>query len=146
MNQPHDSSWLRSYLINRYANNPHVQLLKIEVTDIAYGKAVLTMPTLEPVHSNSFGVIHGGAIASLADTTMSAACNSYGRFVVTLEMNINYLRAMPLSGVIRSCGEVIHGGRQTMVAEANIYNEDGALVAKARGTFFVTTTIDKPNK
>lgn len=142
MNNTTDLSRLRPYLINRYANNPHVKLLHIQVIEIEHGKAILTMPSLPAVHANSFSVVHGGSVASLADTAMSVACNSYGKFVVTLEMNINYLRPIPLAKVIKSCGEVIHGGRQTMVAEATLYNEDNVVVAKARGTFFVTETID----
>ena len=81
-------------------------------------------------------------MASLADTVMGVACGSAGRRVVTLELNMNFIKAAEASTNVTGIGRVIHNGRNTLVAEGEILGDDGVLLLKARGTFYVVGQFD----
>lgn len=128
---------LKEILYKRYDRNPFVKLMKISIAHLDKGAAVLEMPVVEETHTNLFNVAHGGSLAGLADTAMGVACATLGKKVLTLEMNMNFIRAAVPQQAIRSKGRVIHNGNSTIVAEAEIMDSDGTLLLSARGTFFV---------
>jgi len=130
-------SLLKEYLYKRYDFNPFVKLLKITIAHLEEGTAVLEMPVLEDTHTNLFKVAHGGALAGLADTAMGVACATLGKKVLTLEMNMNFIRAATPQKAIRARGRVLHNGNSTMVAETEIFDSSDTLLLSARGTFFV---------
>ncbi len=133
---------LKERLGNLYDRNPFVGILQLKVEDIKEGEAIVSMPVIQKVHGNIFGVAHGGAIASLADTAMGIVCATLGKKTVTLDMNINYLHSATHGETITATAKAIHNGRHTIVIEAEHHNGDGRLLAKARGTFFVTGYYD----
>ncbi len=132
---------LKNHLHTRYAQNSFVNLLQIEIVAIEAGAATLSMPVLNDKHTNLYNIAHGGALASLADTGMGMACASLGKKVVTLEMNLNYIRKAECQEALTAICTVIHNGSQTMIAEAAIFDGAQKLLVKARGTFFVTGTF-----
>lgn len=127
----------RNRLKELYNKNPHVRLLQMKLADIQEGAVVLLMPVIREVHGNLYGMVHGGALASLADTAMGVACASTGKRVVTLDMNINYTAAAGEGEMVTAAAKVIHGGKSTVVVECEMTDTAGRLLAKARGTFFV---------
>ena len=58
------------HLNNFYNNNPFVQLLGIQLKKIQFGQVTLSMKAQNQL-SNFYHITHGGALASLADTTRS---------------------------------------------------------------------------
>lgn len=134
---------IKSYLTKIYDANPFVRLLKITVEDMTEGVVKLMMPVDLKTHTNLYGVAHGGALASLADTAMGMACATVNKRVVTIEMNINCIRSAQPQPLIHCVARIVHNGRQTVVVEADIVdgNKDG-LLAKARGTFFVIGSFE----
>ncbi len=120
-----------------YDKNPFVQYLDMQIDYIADGKTRLMMMVDEEKHVNFYGVAHGGALASLADTAMGSACLSVGKKVVTIEMNFNCIKPAPAGERIVAEANILHNGNKTIVAEAEIRGEDGSLIVKARGSFFV---------
>lgn len=129
-----------------YHLNPYVALLKMEIDQIAAGQAVMAIPAVHDTHGNLHGMVHGGALASLVDTAMGVSCVSLGKKVVTLEMNMNFIRAVATEQRITAAARVIHDGKSTMVAEADVLDEAGGLLAKARGTFFVIGNFEHGEK
>jgi acyl-CoA thioesterase len=97
----------------------------------------IAMPVNQDIHTNLYGAVHGGALASLADTAMGIACATVGKRVVTLEFNMNYIRSAIVQPAIEAIGVVIHNGSSTMVTECEILDQENALLAKARATFFI---------
>lgn len=128
---------LKEYLIKTYTNNPFVNLLGMKIADIAEGKVEITMPVVPAIHTNLYGVAHGGALASLADTAMGIACATLKRRVVTLDLNLNYIKGAAAQPAVKAIGAVAHNGSRTMVAECDIFDQENALLAKSRATFFV---------
>ena len=129
--------WLQQHLMEIYDRNPYVKLLEMQIVSIAEGHVQLNMPVKADKHANLYGAAHGGALASLADTVMGVACASCGKRVVTIEMNINYIKGVAAGTTVLADAKVIHNGRQTIVVEADICDSQGKLAAKSRGTFCV---------
>jgi uncharacterized protein (TIGR00369 family) len=88
-------------------------------------------------HTNNRGVIHGGALVSLADMAMGLACHSLARRVVTLDLNISFTRRAKEGDTVKALFKVIHNGKTMMVVEGHIVDSSERLLAAARGTFFV---------
>ncbi|WP_378951579.1 PaaI family thioesterase [Pelosinus sp. sgz500959] len=129
--------WLTKHLSVIYEQNPYVKLLDMSIVKLDAGYTELSMPIIENKHTNLYQIAHGGALASLADTIMGVACATLGKKVVTLEMNINFIKAAAPQAAIIGIGNVIHNGKNTMVAEGKIIDGENNLLATSRGTFFV---------
>ena len=73
---------------------------------------------------------------------MGVVCATLGKKTVTLDMNINYLYSATHGDTITAYAKAIHNGQHTIVIETEHRNAAGRLLAKARGTFFVTGHYD----
>lgn len=58
----------------------------------------------------------------------------------TVEMKINYFRPAR-SGRLSCRGRIINSGKQLCYADGEVINEQGKMVARATGTFFVKPTV-----
>lgn len=133
---------LKKYLNRIYDHNSFVRLLDITIAEMGEGEAVLIMPVDPDKHTNLYHALHGGALASLADTAMGVSCATLGNRVVTVEMNINFIKSAGKGETVRAQGRVIHAGRQTMVVECDMHDSSGSLLGKARGTFMVIGRVE----
>ena len=94
--------------------------------------------TLEhrPELCTSGGVLHGGAIMALADSTGAACAFLHlpeGAGTSTIESKTNFLRAVR-SGVVTAASRPLHAGRTVIVVETEVTDADGRLVAKVTQT------------
>ena len=133
---------LKEYFQETYRDNSYVKLLEMKLVHIEPGMAQLTMPINPAKHTNLYHVAHGGAMASVADTVMGVACGSLGRRVVTLEINMNFIKAAESGTIVSAIGRVVHNGRNTLVVECEVLAQDETLLLKARGTFYVVGKFD----
>ena len=112
------------------------EMLGFDVESVHDGRAVFVLQ-VQDRHRQIHGVVHGGILASLADTTGAIAAYTVvplGTELATLEMKINYLEPVP-GGKIKAEAKVLRAGRNFIVTECEIYNESGTLAAKALMTF-----------
>lgn len=118
----------------------YFQLLGMRCTGVSNGSASFEMPATAD-HYNPNGVVHGGAISSLADSAMGFAVFSTcgpGETFTTAELHLNFVRAVTAaSGVLRASGRVLHRGQQMAVAEAEVVDQQNQLVARASSTNFI---------
>jgi len=115
---------------------PFWELLGIEVVEIDDGYGKLVMPFHEKL-TQPYGIVHGGAIFSLADSAVAIATTSIiepERKVLTIEMKINFLAPVK-NGVIKAEARVLRKGR-IIPAEVDITN-NGVLVAKAIAMYII---------
>ncbi len=114
-------------------------LLGMRVEGLEEGNSRLVLP-VEKKHLNAGGVVHGGALASLADASIAAALATLMDLeregMITVEMKINYL-APVRDGQLSAEGKVIQKGRSIAVGESCLYDSSGKLVAKATATFMI---------
>ena len=99
------------------------------------GRAEVRLP-YRAEFQQSYGVVHGGLIATLADTAgfFAAASVSRENVVTTVEFKINLMsgaREENLLGV----GKVLRNGRHLIVCEMTIYGRRRRKIASALGTY-----------
>jgi uncharacterized protein (TIGR00369 family) len=112
------------------------ELLGFDVESVHDGRAIFALD-VTPRHKQIHGVVHGGILAALADTTAAIAAYTAvprGVELATLELKINYLEPVP-GGRIKADARVLRAGRNFVVTECEIFNESGSLAAKALLTF-----------
>lgn len=127
---------VRKYIASFYKDNPFVQYLQIDVAAIERDYVRLEATILR-MHTNVYGIAHGGVIMTMADTAMGAACLAHNKRVVTLDCGVSFIKAAPQGLKLQAVGRVLHDGSRTMVCESEVRDADGTLYAKAHGTFFV---------
>ena len=93
---------------------------------------------LRPGLLNPNGVLHGGALFSMADTVMGAALHTTlapGEYCATVEIKIHFLQ--PVSkGKVRCSTRVVQRGRRIAVLESHL-SVGRRQVAQALGTFAI---------
>ena len=105
--------------------------------NVSKGRAELTFPVREEFF-HSGGAMHGAIAFKALDDAAFFAANSLvrERLVLTTSFQIQFLR--PVSqGIVRSVGTVVHRTRQTVLADAELFDERGRVVARGSGTFAV---------
>jgi uncharacterized protein (TIGR00369 family) len=75
-------------------------------------------------------------IAVLADTVMGAAAVTIdGQVFRTVELNINYIAPAYENRELRGEAQVVHPGKTIRVVESSLFDDQGKLVARSKGTF-----------
>lgn len=118
--------------------SPFVAKLGVIADRLEDGEVRLRLPW-SPSNTTVGDMVHGGAIATLADLTVMAAawCGAQAPDKlrgVTVSMALDYMapaRSTDLIGV----GRVLRRGRSLVNCEAEIMTPDGDLVAKAIATY-----------
>jgi uncharacterized protein (TIGR00369 family) len=120
----------------RMKESKATELLGFDVESVHDGRAIFRLD-VRPTHKQIHGVVHGGILAALADTTAAIAAYTTlpkGVEIATLELKINYLEPVP-GGRVKADARVLRAGRNFIVTECEIFNESGSLAAKALLTF-----------
>lgn len=113
--------------------------LGMKLEELGEGTSVFTMEAGPRLH-NAGGVVHGGAVASLADAAVAAALSTLVDLdeerIYTVEMKINYMAPVK-EGKIRALGRIIQRGRSVAVGETEVVNGEGKMLAKAMATYLI---------
>jgi uncharacterized protein (TIGR00369 family) len=123
----------------RLRESRSTELLGFDVESVHTGRAIFRLD-VRASHKQIHGVVHGGILAALADTTAAIAAYTTvpkGTEIATVELSINYLEPVP-GGRIKADARVLRAGRNFVVTECEIFNENGSLAAKALLTFGAT--------
>lgn len=115
-------------------DNHFLQSSSMLVTDIRDGYARVEMIIDEKI-LNMYGLVHGGALFSLADTAAGAASFTAGRDAVTLNASINFIRPGRGGRLIADASR-ISAGKTTGVYEVFIFNDEDILLCSATFTMF----------
>lgn len=109
--------------------------LGYEMVEDAPGRAEVRMP-VAPAALGFTGNLHGGAIATMVDLACAlAAVNGIGfdpakESLVTSDMHIRYL-GRPRTETVVARAEVVRAGRQLIVVECRVTDDEDHLVAVA---------------
>jgi uncharacterized protein (TIGR00369 family) len=92
-------------------------------------------------HYNPLGVVHGGVISTLLDTAAGCSVHSTlqpGEGYTSLDLTVKFLRPVTTeSGRLRAVGEVLQRGRRTALAQAQLFDASGKLVAHATSSCMI---------
>ncbi len=104
------------------------------------GRVVVEMPAAE-FHYNPLGGVHGGVISALLDTAAGCAVHStlaIGEGYTSLDLSVKFLRPVTVdSGLLTAEGLVIQRGRRTALAQAQLTDQAGRLVAHATSSCMI---------
>lgn len=127
--------WVKAYFEQVYKTPVLEKFLALKIAKVAEG-TVTYRAKIEAEHCNLYGGIHGGTLASLADVVMGCSCVTLGRRVVTIDMNISYIKNAPQGCTLTAVGEVVSRGKTIMRATGEIY-EGKTLLARSQASYFV---------
>ena len=114
---------------------PIAKLLGLRVISVLPGESYLELDA-GPQHANPMGTLHGGVLCDLADLAMGAAYATtldIGETFTTLELKINFLRPVWREKLF-AVGKIVNRGRTIGMAEYDITDTQGRLVAKSTST------------
>lgn len=120
---------------------PYYQLLQITLDQIDVGFARFRMPFRKEL-THPYGIVHGGAIASLADTAVAFALMTMiqpGERVTTVEFKINFLSSVHNEEMIGEA-RIVNKGRSLVMADMEVKNKDGKLIAKGLATYMILSS------
>jgi len=125
-------------LVRRLRASNTSKLFGFELEAAEPGRAVVAM-RVRHHHRQVHGVVHGGILAALADT--AGALSIYmalprGTPMATIEMKINFLEPVD-DGTVVAEGRMLRRGRNFAVAECDVRDAKGQLVAKSLLTYAI---------
>ena len=104
--------------------------------DVEAGELVLKH-IVPPAAANPSGNLHGGIIAWLLDSTMGMLSRSYTGYevTVTMDIHVNFLRAIRIGDEMILKGHITHSGKQIVNVCAEAY-VNGRKCATADSIFY----------
>ena len=106
----------------------------IEIVDVGEGSARVKMD-VKAHHLNGVGLVHGGAIFTLADLAGAVAANSRGNVSVGVSCTISYIK--PVSGkTVYAEAREASLSRRIGTYIVNVTDEAGEVVAIFQGTAY----------
>ena len=115
---------------------PYPSLLGFELVDLKFGEAVLKLKMRDQLRQ-PYGILHGGATASLIDTATAFAILGHlaeGEMASTVDLTIQYLRPHT-EGAVTCMAKVTRAGKRLIFVAAEVANEEGKLIATALSTY-----------
>jgi len=116
--------------------------LGIRTGEFGNGKASV-MATVNAEHLNAGGVAHGGLAATMLDTALGAALVSTllkQEWCATAQLDVSFLNAALVGMNLIASGEIIRRGQNLAHLSGELVDENGKLIATAKGTWAVWNT------
>jgi uncharacterized protein (TIGR00369 family) len=124
----------REIFERRISFNQHCRLL---LEAAGPGWARMRMP-LAPEMMNPFGAAHGGAVCALIDSaagsTVAAGTLPDDRIMGTIDLQVHFLERARGDALIAE-GRLVRAGKAIAVAQVEVRDDAGTLVAIGTGTF-----------
>ncbi len=131
---------MQSLVAGEFPAPPIAQTLGFTLTEVSEGRAVFQLDPGE-FHYNPIGSVHGGVFATLLDSAAGCAVHTTlpaGVAYTSLDLNVKFLGAMRTStGLVSAIGTVKHRGRRTALAEAELVDGSGRLLATAQSSCLI---------
>ena len=112
-------------------NDKFAQHAGIELLEVKSGTAKVRME-VKPFHINGVGLVHGGALFTLADFAFAAAANSHEEVAVAINASISYLKGVT-AGTLYAEAEEISNSRKISIYTIKVTDEAGRLIAMFQG-------------
>jgi uncharacterized protein (TIGR00369 family) len=127
-------------LRKRLSDSPALAWLRPGLEELSLDHCVLRLP-YRPEITNGSGTVHGGVLATLADTAVAfaLATNFDGKMgFATTDLTIHFLRRAKSEVVARA--RILKKGRRVNVGEVDLVDVEGRSVARVMATFVLTTS------
>ncbi len=115
---------------------PFEEYLGMRIEEAAEGRATLSMP-FRAVHCQGAGLMHGGAVVSLADTALAIAIKTLlpeGTHFATIDMSLKF-HAPVNWGIVKAVATVTDRSEKDIRGEVVILTEEGVKAATFQAVF-----------
>jgi uncharacterized protein (TIGR00369 family) len=116
---------------------PYWQTLGLELVEVEPGRSVFTANVRPQLTQN--GVLHGGVLASIADSACAVAAISRvypGSYATTINLQVAYLKPVR-EGRFQAEGRCLRAGKNVMFSEAQVFDDQDTLVCSASSQLLV---------
>jgi uncharacterized protein (TIGR00369 family) len=116
---------------------PYWRTLGLELVEVEPGKAVFEGSVCPELLQN--GVLHGGVLASIADSACAVAAISRifpENYATTINLQVSYLKPV-VAGRFRAVGRCVRAGKTVLFSQAEVFDEKEALVCGASSQLMV---------
>jgi uncharacterized protein (TIGR00369 family) len=119
-----------------FTNSPYQRFLGLVLVRAEEGLVEIRLPFRnEFLREDGSDWLHGGVLSALIDIAGDyAVATRTGVGVPTIDLRVDYLRPV-LRGDLVAIGRSVKIGRSVCVADVEVRNERGALVAVGRGAY-----------
>ena len=127
---------LKQKIFDSFGEVPFVRLIGMELVALEIGTATLRLAMRDELRQ-PYGLLHGGATASLIDTATAFAILGHladGEMASTVDLTIQYLRPHT-DGALRCTAKVTRAGKRLLFVAAEVTNEADKPVATALSTY-----------
>jgi acyl-CoA thioesterase len=103
---------------------------------------------LAPRHMSRANRVHGGVLFTLLDSALGRSILNAlpeGRGCATVESKVNYFRPVQ-KGRVTARGRLKELTKSLAYAEGEVLNDQGKVLARASGTFFLTKTMRQEDR
>lgn len=117
---------------------PFEVMLNMEILSAHNGEAILTMPFVYEL-SQGAGLMHGGALMSLADTSLAMAvktCLPENSRFGTISFDSKFLRPTH-EGIVKAIAKVVLVKERTYEGKVSVFDHNENLVLEANAVFKV---------
>ena len=117
---------------------PFERLLHMEIVEAADGRATLTMPFFVELAQGA-GLMHGGALVSLADTAVVMAIKSLlspQTHFATVSLESTFLYPVK-QGMVTAKAQILNKDGRMIQGQATVYNDEERPVLEFASTFKV---------
>lgn len=126
----------RNRIIEAFPSVPFARLLGLELIELNPDSAVLRLPMRDDLRQ-PYGLLHGGAIASLIDTATAfalLAVTDEHEKGATSNLTVHYLKAHA-EGPVTCVASVVKSGKRLVTLSAEVHDDSGNLIATAISTY-----------
>lgn len=129
------------------ANAEFAADMGIEFVGVIDGATTLQLE-LSQKHMSRANRVHGGVLFTLLDSALGRSILHSlpeGRGCATVEIKVNYFRPIQ-TGRVTARGWKRELTKSLGYAEGEVVNEEGKVLARASGTFFLTNTLRQEDR
>jgi uncharacterized protein (TIGR00369 family) len=131
---------LRAAFEGRLPPPPIAETVGINGWTLAEGSVSVSL-TPQLRHYNPLGTVHGGVVSTLLDTACGCSVHSTlapGELYTSLDLTVKFLRPVTVdTGRVTATGRVLQRGRRTALAEAQLHDAAGKLLAHATSSCMI---------
>lgn len=135
--------FLRAAAAGELPGAPVMATLGFTLAEVEAGRVVFELRP-EEFHYNAIGGVHGGVYATVLDSATGCATHSLlpaGVGHTSLDLTVKFLRGVTVdagaAGPLLCEGTVVHLGRRTALATAELRGPDGRLYATATSSLLI---------
>jgi len=132
--------YLRAMMAGDLPHPPISELLGQRITRVE-DRSVTFSLTPSEVHYNPIRVVHGGIAATMIDSATGCAVHTTlpaGAQYLTLSLSTDFLRPVTeATGEVHCTGTVVHRGRKTGIATAEVVDSSGKVYARGQSNCLI---------